>query len=189
MRANLTLFQTTVAADSCGKVPILVREEEPWTACLFLPAQVTLVLGVMDLIVAVVVDILAELRMNDHTLRTAELEREERSVKQASTKTFESIDIDQSGSVTVDELEAGLDHNTDFRQRLRAMDVSRSDLKQPFQILDEDGSGDVCPDEFIDTFYRLKCADSRSASVLVKHYVLKIRRHQERMVERVGELT
>ena len=51
MRANLTLFQTIVAGDSWGKVPVPVIRAEPWTAALFLPAQVMLVFGVLSLVV------------------------------------------------------------------------------------------------------------------------------------------
>lgn len=181
MRANLTLFQTIVAGDSWGKVPIPVIDDSPWTVILFLPAQVTLVFGVLNLILAVIVDTFAENRSNDHATRTAELEREERQEKEALSKIFDRIDEDHSGSVTLEELEDGAANDTEFRQRLRVMDVSKADLQQLFAILDGDGSGDVDPEEFIDTLYRMKCADSRTATVLVKHTVADILKRQDRI--------
>ena len=52
--------------------------------------------------------------------------------------------------VSYDELEAGAENVPEFRHRLRVMDVKRDDLQQLFAILDEDGSGQVDPDEFIE---------------------------------------
>jgi len=63
--ANLTFLQTVVAGDSWGYLAVPVIEREPSTAIIFVGALVTLVFGVLNLIVAVVIDVAAEHRDTD----------------------------------------------------------------------------------------------------------------------------
>lgn len=188
MRANLSLFQTIVAGDSWGMVPVPVIADTPWTALLFVPAQVSLVFGVLNLIVAVVVDTFADVRSQDDKGRLQELEAEMQHEKATLSKIFQSIDTDCSGTVTFDELEAGAENVAEFKQKLKVMDVTRADLLQLFNILDEDQSGYLDPEEFINALFHMKFADSRTATVLVKHYVTEMGKRQERMEVEIRKL-
>lgn len=62
MDANLLLFKTVIAGDSWGLIAVPVIEDHPGTAIIFVGSQLTLVFGVLNLIVAVVVDTFAESR-------------------------------------------------------------------------------------------------------------------------------
>ncbi|CAJ1362791.1 unnamed protein product, partial [Effrenium voratum] len=65
MDANLLLFKTVIAGDSWGTIAIPVIEAYPGTAFIFVGSLLTLVFGVLNLIVAVVVDTFAEARERD----------------------------------------------------------------------------------------------------------------------------
>lgn len=181
MRSNLSLFQTIVAGDSWGKVPVPVMLAHPWTMLLFLPAHVSLVFGVLNLVVAVVVDTFADVREQNLKAMSTEKAREEREEKAALAKIFDVIDANRDSLVSFEELEAGAAAVPEMRQRLRVMGVKRDDLVQLFRILDADGSGDVDPEEFIDAFYRMKCTDPRSSLAIVKSYVTDMMGRQEQV--------
>lgn len=186
MRSNLTLFQTIVAGDSWGRVAVPIIVGHPWTALLFLPALITIVFGVLNLIVAVVVDSAAEARQGDDSARAEARTQEEIVEKKALREIFDLIDADNSGALTFDELECGVDCIPAFRDRLRGMDVGKDDLQELYALLDDDGNGEVDPKEFIEVLYRMKCVNSNTSLTLVKHYVTNIKKQMSIIMESVG---
>lgn len=174
MYANLFQFQTIIAGDSWGKISVPVIERHPWAILIFGGALLTLVFGVLNLVVAVVVDTFADLRSKDMTHMATEMEFEELQEKKALYKIFEKIDADNSGELSYEELEIGAKRIPEFRHRLRVMDIDKSDLKHLFQMIDQDGSGEIDPEEFIETLYRVKNTESKTATKFIKHYVMNI---------------
>eukprot|EP00438_Fugacium_kawagutii_P024561 Skav223341 [mRNA] locus=scaffold200:283074:284090:+ [translate_table: standard] len=63
MDANLLLFKTVIAGDSWGEIAVPVIEQYPATAFIFMGSLLSLVFGVLNLIVAVVVDTFADARL------------------------------------------------------------------------------------------------------------------------------
>mmetsp|Transcript_119481 Transcript_119481/g.254953 ORF Transcript_119481/g.254953 Transcript_119481/m.254953 type:complete len:419 (+) Transcript_119481:2-1258(+) len=179
MHANMTLFQTIVAGDSWGKVSIPVIEAHPWTCIIFTGSLLTLVFGVLNLIVAVIVDTFAEIRSKDMISRAHEMDCDEVQEKKVLGKIFEKIDEDNSGAVTWDELQEGARKVAEFRHWLRVLDIDAKDLHQLFQMVDADGSGEIDPEEFIEAMYRMKNAESKTATRFVKHLVTKLDNKQE----------
>jgi hypothetical protein len=49
--------------------------------------------------------------------------------------------------------------------------------------MDEDGSGDVSYEEFVDSLYRMKSQNSRTLLVFIKYYVLEMRRNVQEELE------
>jgi len=162
-------------------IPII--EAHPWTGIVFTSAMMMLVFGVLNLIVAVIVDTFAEARSRDIMTRATELESEELEEKKILSKIFDRIDDDGSGAVTYDELREGAKKVAEFRHWLRVLDIDARDLEQLFSIVDEDGSGEIDPNEFIDAMYRMKNAESKTATRFVKHQVAKIHEEQQRFQE------
>ncbi|CAE8595512.1 unnamed protein product, partial [Polarella glacialis] len=119
MRANLTLFKTIIAGDSWGLVAVPVIEAEPWTAIIFIGALLTLVFGVLNLVVAVVVDTFAEQRQKDVVGLAQELDAEQDQDVRSLKRMFEQIDEDGSGDVTLEELLEGARLVPEFHSRLR----------------------------------------------------------------------
>eukprot|EP00445_Apocalathium_hangoei_P042511 CAMPEP_0203973646 /NCGR_PEP_ID=MMETSP0359-20131031/99696_1 /ASSEMBLY_ACC=CAM_ASM_000338 /TAXON_ID=268821 /ORGANISM="Scrippsiella Hangoei, Strain SHTV-5" /LENGTH=870 /DNA_ID=CAMNT_0050911807 /DNA_START=64 /DNA_END=2678 /DNA_ORIENTATION=- len=159
--ADITLFQTVVAGDSWGYMAIPVIEKNPPTAIIFIGALMTLVFGVLNLIVAVIVDVFAESRERDVFTRASELEEEETEQKAALGQIFRGIDADGGGTLSLDELVQGAHKEAGFQRWLRVMDIDARDLEQLFLIVDEKGNGEIEPSEFIEAMYRMRTADSR----------------------------
>jgi len=192
MHSNLYIFQTIIAGDSWGKMAVPVSEKHPWAAIIFCGALLTIIFGVLNLVVAVVVDTFAERRLKDTAHMAAELEFEERSEKRELSKLFEQIDKDNSGDVTYEELEDAAGRVPAFRQKLRVLDIDQEDLQQLFAIIDRDGSGEIDPEEFIETLYRVKNTESKTATRLIKHYLMHmlplIQKEQDRAKENFEDL-
>mmetsp|Transcript_16727 Transcript_16727/g.36689 ORF Transcript_16727/g.36689 Transcript_16727/m.36689 type:complete len:667 (+) Transcript_16727:34-2034(+) len=171
LRADMTIFQTVVAGDSWGKMATPLMEAYPWTAFIFVGALLTLVFGVLNLVVAVVVDSSAEIRETDIKNAARELDFEEVHEKNALLRIFSRIDTDQNGTVSFPELQDAASSMEDFRHWLRVLDVDDGDLLQLFRILDRDSSGEVGSQDFIEALYRLKHTESKTAVRIVKHLV------------------
>lgn len=176
MSANLSFFQTIVAGDSWGQIAVPTIETHPWTLIIFAGSLLSLVFGVLNMIVAVVVDSFADVRQDDTKSRSAERDAEELREKLALHNIFQRIDADNSGGLTFDELQRGAFEVDEFACQLRVMDITHDDLHQLFLILDEDGNGEVEPVEFIEALYRMKTVDAKTAAIFVKHYVSDIRK-------------
>jgi len=147
---------------------------------------ITLVLGMMNIIMAVMVDLFAEKRSKDITKMAKELEAEEQREKKQLEQIFKKIDLDADGSVTFEELQAGAHRVAAFSHWLRVLDIDRSDLEQLFQIVDEDQSGAIDPMEFVEMMYRLKNTESKTAMRIVKQIVMNLeenQRHQAKQAE------
>jgi len=181
MRANLTFFQVFVASANRGEVAIPVIEAYPSTALIFVGALLTLVFGMLNLIVAVVVDAFADGREKDVKSRARERMEKELQEKEILHRIFRKMDYANNGGMTFVELSHGARTVPEFKQRLRLMDIGVEDLQQLFSLLDEDGSGTIEPEEFVEVLYRLKTTDSTVATVFQKHYIMEIKKKQVRM--------
>eukprot|EP00930_Biecheleria_cincta_P033680 TRINITY_DN23331_c0_g1_i1.p1 TRINITY_DN23331_c0_g1~~TRINITY_DN23331_c0_g1_i1.p1 ORF type:complete len:721 (+),score=130.98 TRINITY_DN23331_c0_g1_i1:45-2207(+) len=177
-RANLTLFKTIIAGDSWGLLAEPMIIHNPWCALLFACSFLSLVFGVMNLVVAVVVDTAAEQRQKDVMSLARDLEEDQEGDLQLLTEIFRKIDADGSGELELDELIKGAEEVPEFQSRLRVMDIDKDDLVQLFHMLDADGGGSISPDEFKHALNRW-IYDSKTATRFVKYNVMKLGEEQK----------
>lgn len=149
----------------------------------------TLVFGVLNLIVAVIVDTFMENRARDVNSIAKELTIEEIKEKKELNRIFKQIDLDGSGSVTYGELVNGARQIPEFAVVLRVLDIDNEDLYQLFRIIDEDGSGEINLQEFVDVMYRMRHTDSKTATKFVKHMVSRLdSKHDAAMVDMTDKM-
>eukprot|EP00930_Biecheleria_cincta_P065970 TRINITY_DN5190_c0_g1_i1.p1 TRINITY_DN5190_c0_g1~~TRINITY_DN5190_c0_g1_i1.p1 ORF type:complete len:714 (-),score=110.34 TRINITY_DN5190_c0_g1_i1:287-2428(-) len=182
MRANLTLFKTIIAGDSWGLLaePIIVRY--PWCSLIFTGSFLSLAFGVMNLVVAVVVDTAAEQRQKDIMSVAQDLEDEQEGDLQFLTEIFKQIDEDASGELELHELIKGAEEVPEFQSRLRVMDIDKNDLVQLFSMLDADGGGSISPEEFKVALNRW-LYDSKTATRFVKYNVQRLVEQQQTLLK------
>lgn len=178
MEANLLLFKTVIAGDGWGEIAVPVIQEHPGTAIIFVGSLLTLVFGVVNLIVAVVVDTFADARQNDVQNLAEEMEDEIEHDRKALAKLFARIDKDKSGQLTLHELIEGARHDRAFQSRLRVMDIDEQDLEQLFHMIDVDQSGTIEISEFIGPLSRW-AHDSKTAPRFIKYNMLQSMHLQE----------
>jgi len=180
MHANLLLFKTVIAGDSWGQIAVPVIQEYPATGIIFMGSLLTIVFGVLNLIVAVVVDTFAEARERDVLNLAEEMERNHENDKKFLQKVFEHIDEDGSGELTLDELVEGARKDPEFQSRLRVMDIDEVDLQQLFEMIDVDGSGSIEAAEFIAPLSRW-VHDSKTAPRFIKYNMLRSMQQQDEL--------
>eukprot|EP00435_Cladocopium_sp_Y103_P037723 s2715_g10.t1 len=182
MDANLLLFKTVIAGDSWGTIAVPVIEAYPGTAVIFVGSLLSLVFGVLNLIVAVVVDTFAEVRESDVMNLAEEMEHVETMDKKFLQKIFDRIDVQKKGLLTLDDIMAGARTDAEFQSRLRVMDIDEVDLQQLFEMIDVDGSGAIESEEFIVPLSRW-VHDSKTAPRFIKYNLMHVMHQQEDLIQ------
>jgi len=182
MDANLLLFKTVVAGDSWGQIAVPVIQAHPETAFIFVGSSLSLVFGVLNLIVAVVVDTFAEARANEFDELAEELDTEEYHDRKELQQLFDRIDREGNGRLSLNDLIEGAHSDPALQSRLRVMDIDEHDLQQLFQMIDTDGSGYIEASEFIGPLSRW-IHDSKTAPRFIKYNMMQSLQLQEEIYD------
>lgn len=175
MQANLTLFQTSVIGEDWGMIAIPIIEHHPWTAAIFLGVNFTVGVGLMSVILAVIVDKASEAREADLKHQAGVKDARMQLAKARFLKLCNEMDLDGSGTLSLDELLDGFEGNDAFRMQMQIMDVDKEDIECVFKIMDSDKSGDVSYHEFVEMLQRMKNQSSRTLLMFIKFYVLELK--------------
>eukprot|EP00929_Paragymnodinium_shiwhaense_P090253 TRINITY_DN50409_c0_g1_i1.p1 TRINITY_DN50409_c0_g1~~TRINITY_DN50409_c0_g1_i1.p1 ORF type:complete len:766 (+),score=149.52 TRINITY_DN50409_c0_g1_i1:86-2299(+) len=173
--SSLTFMESVLAGETWNELSIPVIEKEPWTMFIFLGVHITVNMGIMNLILAVIVDQAAQGREADAEQLLLEKQRSFTQAKAQLYSLCEQMDTDSSGTLTGAELTYGIEHVPEFAAMLRLMDVCLEDMEIIFKILDSDNSGDIDYQEFTEQLFKMKSQDSHSLLVFIKFYVLEVR--------------
>jgi len=138
----------------------------------FLGSWITIQLGIMNLIVAVIVDKATEARENDAEFKMREKQHLEDQRMAEMKRMFEEMDKDENGEMSLQELQRGARTNDEFGNILSLMDISSDQLETVFKIIDQDGSGSVSQEEFCEQLVKMKSQDSRTLLMLIKHQLV-----------------
>eukprot|EP00928_Gymnodinium_smaydae_P056144 TRINITY_DN39573_c0_g1_i1.p1 TRINITY_DN39573_c0_g1~~TRINITY_DN39573_c0_g1_i1.p1 ORF type:complete len:681 (+),score=79.33 TRINITY_DN39573_c0_g1_i1:262-2043(+) len=158
----LTFFQTIVAGDSWGLYNLPLISKHPWTSIPITIVFATVELGLLNVIIAVVVDRQMQARQDDTELMHAmKLENESQNFKELQAM-FHSVDGDGNGKLTFEELEEAYESKPAFRAALDLIDIRKEDLGTVYGIMDQDKSGHVEADEFIKQLHQMKSSDQRT---------------------------
>lgn len=188
LNANLLIFKTVVAGDSWGDVAVPLIEHHPWLATgIFVGSHLTIVFGVLNLVVAVVVDTFAEQRMRDVTTMAMEMDEDAEEDLRDLDRMFLQIDANNDGTLTFDELLEGAMKVREFQNRLRVMDIDQNDLQQLFLMLDHDGGGTIDPDEFKKTLSRW-AFDSKTTTRFVRYNLQQLMNDHQTAATKIAKM-
>jgi len=178
----LTLFQQIVAGDSWGLTSLPVMEHTPQLVPIFVLIVMSVALGVMNLILAVIVDSATEARENDVERKQQEQAKRLLEMKITLLKLCSSMDADYSGSLTLEELKNAWSSSDDFRNAMAELEIGETELQSVFKIMDPDQSGEVDYREFVDSLYDLKTNDNRMSMALMHADITSIKRSFEKVM-------
>ncbi len=98
---------------------------------------------------------------------------------------FNEIDVDKSGTISIDELTEFLTDDG-FQQYLEALDLNPSDTATLFKLIDFDDSGSVDINEFCDGCIRLK-GEAKSFDInCILYNIRKMSKHISILRDQVG---
>lgn len=160
--ASLTLFQQIVAGDAWGTISLPLVEAEPWTAAILFWILITISLGVLNLILAVIVERAAEARENDQEAKLKKKQQDRAKSMEELALLCANMDVNNNGMVSFDELLQGYDELPDFQRLMDVMDIKREDMETVFHVLDSDDSQEVSYLEFcqnLGAFFQKRSSD------------------------------
>lgn len=188
MQSNLTFLKTLLAGDSWGQIAVPVMTKQPLTVIIFVGALVSIVYGILNLIVAVIVDAAVEQREKDITTLAADLDYELEEDLKLLGRVFQQVDLNSDGELSLHELVTGAENVQEFQSRLRVMDIDAAELEQLFHMLDEDGGGSISKDEFKFALSRWM-RESKTANHFVKYMVSNLSVNQSQLQDQVRQIS
>lgn len=167
-----TLIQAMIGGVSWGVCCDALLSIDTLSGLLFLFYVAFTILAVMNIITGVFVDNAVETaRTQRDFLIQKEMELREKYTGEMRDL-FAEMDKDGKGTIGLDEVKAYL-QDPRVQGYFNALGLETSDTERLFKLIDDDGSGDVDVDEFLDGCLRLK-GQARSIDVYAIMHDLKI---------------
>lgn len=173
MKANLTLFQI-VTGDGWSMLARPIIEHNPWTALIFIGIIFSLFFGLLNVLIACMVENAARSRMAETHMLALEREEQKERGRHCFLRLCEKLDVNGDGVITLEEMKEGCHTVHEFRDLLTVMDIGADDIECVFKILDEDDSGGVSHEEFVEQLWKMKSQEMRTLLAFVKYYVVQI---------------
>jgi len=170
----LTYMQQILAGDSWGQLTIPIVERFPASAILFLAVFVSLSLGAMNLLLAVIVESASDAKRMNLEQEAQLREAEYNEARVHLQHLFAELDEDGNGVISKAELIEGSCSNAHFASLLKIMDIKRDDLEVLYDMMDIDGSGQVEYQEFVEQLYKIKKCEASTMLVFIHFYVTEI---------------
>lgn len=182
-KCMLLFFQTLVAGDSWGRCTLPIIYEEPYLFILFGSALACVQLGFMNLILAVIVERATEAR--ERVAKENMKEKEKQEIKSANIlrEIFRSIDSDDSGTISLEELLQGWETNADMKYHLATMDIEKGDLGLIFELMDSEQKGELSYQYLIDKLRMTVSQDLRKHLFMLRLQASEITKEIRTMQE------
>jgi len=162
-----------------------VVKNQPGMLIFFLIFVCVSSLGLMSIMIGVVVENTLATANNDQNKMKAKRERDRKQVFGQLQEIFEMADVDGSGTLTLDEVEAAI-QKPEIYNKLKMIEFPVDDPGQIFQLLDYDESGELTTEEFITGCIRMKGA-AKSKDLLVAQVGVDSMRKQYVLFEKEME--
>jgi len=152
-RCMWTLFELVTLEGWTDLADPLVKRSPTW-AIFFIIFIMGLHYGLLNLVVAIIVESTMETaKGQEETMRKLE-DRERRTNIKALQKIYEGIDSDGDGLLNLEEFRSGL-QMTEVREQMKKMSLPPNDVGWLFEVLDISGDGVISIDEFINGCLKL----------------------------------
>eukprot|EP00931_Biecheleriopsis_adriatica_P020643 TRINITY_DN13730_c0_g2_i2.p1 TRINITY_DN13730_c0_g2~~TRINITY_DN13730_c0_g2_i2.p1 ORF type:complete len:642 (-),score=119.66 TRINITY_DN13730_c0_g2_i2:13-1938(-) len=171
----ITFFQQIVAGDSWGQVSIPIMEQYPHTTPFFIIVLVIIQFGILNLVLVAIVDQAHKASEDDAQLQARSRKEAFEHQKKTLYHVCRSLDEDHSGDLGIEELTKGFRSNPELANHLKFLDVSLADVQILFNVLDDDGSGTVNYEEFVEQLFKMQNQDTGILLAFLKNYVQDIR--------------
>jgi len=183
MNASLTFMKTIIAGDSWGQLAVPLMQTSRGASLILVLTYITINLGLLNTIVAVIVDRQAQARENDQAYMRMLHDEELTSSYASLQELFEDLDRDGNGAFDLQEAEAHYDNMADFKQLLNGMDIHKDDLPVVMDMIDTDSSGDISFGEFVAGLHDLRYENAHTLLKFIKYYSEHTFKHTKGFVE------
>eukprot|EP00931_Biecheleriopsis_adriatica_P004555 TRINITY_DN106201_c0_g1_i1.p1 TRINITY_DN106201_c0_g1~~TRINITY_DN106201_c0_g1_i1.p1 ORF type:complete len:648 (-),score=125.04 TRINITY_DN106201_c0_g1_i1:12-1682(-) len=183
----LLLFQTLMAGDSWGTCSLPIIRAVPGSIFIFGGSLFTIQLGFTNLVLAVIVEKAQEARETDRQRLVEKKNKKRAEAEKKLSAMCQEIDIDQDGSITMEEFFQAYEDHEDMRECLQMLDIDKSDLECLFHLMDADDSGELTYAELIDCIHKSDTNDLKRQMMLIKLQVedvwVRVRDHMQESLD------
>jgi len=152
----LSLYMAITAGRNWGEQYDVLEKVGSGLAFAFVVFLVTAIYGLTNVVTAVFVESAMQATQNYRDLLVQEMLIKDRANVKHMKEIFRSIDTDNSGAITLEEMHTFLQDDTlALQEYFEALDLTANDTESLFKLLDMDDSGEVDIDEFCDGCMRL----------------------------------
>jgi len=177
-KTMVSLFQAITAGRNWGELAKMLEEINIFLFVVFLIFVGVAIFGLLNVVAAVFVESAMRATQHYRDLLVHEKLMRERINVQHLKEIFRNIDVDNSGTITLEEMESFLnDDSLKLQEYFEALELNASDTVSLFLLLDRDGSGEVDIDEFCDGCMRLG-GNAKSFDINCMWYEMK-RSHKD----------
>eukprot|EP00931_Biecheleriopsis_adriatica_P075001 TRINITY_DN48966_c0_g1_i1.p1 TRINITY_DN48966_c0_g1~~TRINITY_DN48966_c0_g1_i1.p1 ORF type:complete len:617 (+),score=143.13 TRINITY_DN48966_c0_g1_i1:97-1947(+) len=184
-RSTFTLFQIMTLDQWNESIVRHVVANQPAMLIFFLIFVCVSSLGLMSIMIGVVVENTLSTANKDQNKLKAKRERDRKQVFGQLQEIFEMADVDGSGTLTLDEVEAAI-QKPEIYNKLKMIEFPVDDPGQIFALLDYDESGELSTEEFITGCIRMK-GPAKSKDLLVAQVGVDSMRKQYALFEQEME--
>lgn len=169
------LWQTMITGDSWGACTLPVILHSPSMYWVYAAAFMCVSVGFQNLILAVIVE-QASNKSEEDAIATKFAEKAEREAEiKDICMTFEGLDGDASGALSLTELLAGFDAMPDLQNKLlMKFGIDRADLAQIVKCFDRDDSGEVLYEEVADALLRSQRQEETTQLMMIQSELTKL---------------
>jgi voltage-gated sodium channel len=132
-----------------------MSEVSPITTHVCLATITLCTFGVLNVIIAVMVERTLTIAKENRDIIGGVLEKTEKEILKSMADDFFALDEDGSGELDFDEFQ-NLIHTPNFSFKLRLLGIFEDEALSLFELMDVDASGTVSPEEFIAGLQKLK---------------------------------
>jgi len=179
--SSMTLFKQLIAGD-VWLISFPLMDRLPWTAAFFIVLVGTVMLGIVNLILTVIVERAAEARDKDvHDLLEQKAQMQHQ-MKMDLLRLCSQLDRGGNGRMTLEDLEWAFNASNEFRIIMMKLDVhNEEDLEAIFKMLDVDCSGDLQYEEFCEELIQLESQDLRMMIAMAKYSIQQVHNMLDKM--------
>jgi len=155
-KSMISLYAAITSGRNWNDISDMLFKVDPALRACFLVYLAMGIFGLTNVVTAVFVESAMQATQNYRDLLVNEMILKERTNVKHMKEIFKSIDADDSGAISLQEMQAYMsDESLHLQDYFEALDLSASDTETLFKLLDVDGSGEVDVDEFCDGCMRL----------------------------------
>jgi len=173
--SDLTLFKTIVAGDDWGVHTTQIIEAEPFTCIAFVGVIISVSLGLMNLILAVIVQRAAEAHEADKMQRANDKRGEKMKMFKSFITMCAEMDQNNDGQLSVEEFMHACKTNVALKDMMTVLDIEEKDLHTVFSYLDEDKSDGIDYEELCTQLYRLQHQDPKTLLMLLRMSITELK--------------
>lgn len=154
-RSMWTILQVITLDNWATDIVRPMSEVSPWMTWVMLFVITDCTFGVLNVIVAVMVERTLTIAKENRDIIGGVLEKTEKELLKSMAEDFFALDEDGSGELDFEEFQK-LIRTPTFSFKLRLLGIFEDEAESLFELMDADSSGTVSPEEFIAGLQKLK---------------------------------